>query len=85
MGADAEVIAPLHAHQALDLQLRRHQLGAADAQPSLQTLAMANGVAVWSAHKGPTDCIYLAQVHERTSNSKDITPLQATNRRFRSY
>jgi hypothetical protein len=31
MGADAEVMAPLHGHQALDLQLRRHQLGGAEA------------------------------------------------------
>ncbi len=74
-----------HGHQALNLQLRRHQLGGAEAQPSLQTLAMANGVAIWSVHRGLTDGIYMAQVDERTSNSKDITPLPATNRRFRPH
>ena len=46
---------------------------------------MANGVAIWSVHRGLTDGIYMAQVDERTSNSKDITPLPATNRRFRPY
>jgi hypothetical protein len=35
--------------------------------------------------QGPTNCIYLAQVHERTSNSEDVTQLPATNRRFRPY
>jgi DNA polymerase-3 subunit epsilon len=54
-------------------------------QWQLQTLATAKWVAVWSAHRGLTDCIYLAQVHERTSNSEDITPLPATNRRFRPH
>jgi hypothetical protein len=74
-----------HGNQALDLQLRRHQLGGAEAQPSLQTLAMANGVAIWSVHRGLTDCIYMAQVDERTSNSKDVTQLPATNRRVRPH
>jgi DNA polymerase-3 subunit epsilon len=39
--------------------------------PSLQTLALAHGVPVWSAHRALTDCIYLAQVLERTSNLED--------------
>jgi hypothetical protein len=48
-------------------------------QWQLQTLATAKWVAVWSAHRGLTDCIYLAQVHERTSNSEDITTPRTTS------
>jgi DNA polymerase-3 subunit epsilon len=34
--------------------------------PSLSALALAHGVPVWAAHRALTDCIYLAQVLERT-------------------
>jgi DNA polymerase III subunit epsilon len=33
--------------------------------PSLQSLALANGIPVWAAHRALTDCTYLAQVLER--------------------
>jgi DNA polymerase-3 subunit epsilon len=34
--------------------------------PSLQSLALAHGVPIWAAHRALTDCIYLAQILERT-------------------
>lgn len=34
--------------------------------PSLQALALGHGIPVWSAHRALTDCIYLAQILERT-------------------
>lgn len=40
--------------------------------PSLQALALAHGIPVWAAHRALTDCIYLAQVFERTPDLESV-------------
>lgn len=41
-------------------------------RPSVASLALAHSIPVWAAHRALTDCIYLAQVLERTPDPKAL-------------